>query len=179
MFICGSRSLGHQDKNGSHKSSSKRSKSVSNTKKKKNPYAEGGLDKFLALLADLDEKKQRIYDEIGSEDISFIRFVYSNDSDQPRPIIVRTNNSKKKLLNVKAEKNVEEKTERDVKVKAQEELLQVRRNGVNYYLILVMLVFILVFIAIYGRCFAIVCTSIAWYLVPQFIVRSSSKRKVS
>ncbi|KAL8487682.1 hypothetical protein ACS0TY_023679 [Phlomoides rotata] len=173
MFICGSRSFGHQDKNGS-RMSSKRSKSFSNSNTKKNPYADGGVDKFLALVADLEEKKQRIYDEMGPEDISFIRFVYSDDSEQVKPIVVRARKNKKKLLvpPPAAEKSINVEEE-------EEKLLQVRRDGSfrlktlgypAYYVVGVVLVLILLFLAIYGRSLTILCTSIAWYLLPQFVV---------
>lgn len=167
MFFCGSKSLGLEDKNGSQKRS-RRSKSI---KIKKNPYADGGVDKFLALVADLEEKKQRIYDEMGTEEISLIRFVY-DDFEQVKPIVVKANNKK---LHIKGERSVEEK--REIYVKPQEVLHVRKRHPANYYFIYVILVLILVFLAIYGRSLAILCTSIAWYLVPQFISRSS-KRKV-
>lgn len=74
--------------------------SKSHNNKDKNPYANRGLDKFSALLADLEEKRQKIYAETGSQDASLVRFVYKNSNDLV-PIVVKlkdnnnTNKNKK------------------------------------------------------------------------------------
>lgn len=74
--------------------------SKSHNNKDKNPYANRGLDKFSALLADLEEKRQKIYAETGSQDTSLVRFVYKNSNDLV-PIVVKlkdnnnTNKNKK------------------------------------------------------------------------------------
>lgn len=224
MYICGSRSFG-EDKNGSYISPcltskrSKRSKSFSKfTGKDKNPYADRGLDKFFALLADLDEKKQKIYRQMGSEDISFVQFVYSNDSEHVKPIVVKVKNKNNKnsikhLPNSTittnsvaaaadaSDKNLDEIPEKREIVTPQqqkEELVKrdQRWNGSfrlvklmhPYYCFPLILVLILLFLAIYGRSFAIFCTSISYYLVPSIVGGSTSsssssrrkpKRKVS
>lgn len=56
--------------------------------KDKNPYSKIGLDKFSALLSDLDEKRQKIYAETGDQDKTFVRFVYNNSNDVV-PIVVK------------------------------------------------------------------------------------------
>ncbi|KAG6411796.1 hypothetical protein SASPL_129880 [Salvia splendens] len=37
----------------------------------------------------LDDKNQKIYKQKGSEDISFVRFVYDNDSDNAKQIVIK------------------------------------------------------------------------------------------
>ncbi|KAK7291055.1 hypothetical protein RIF29_05918 [Crotalaria pallida] len=63
-------------------------------KKHDNPYSSRGLDKFSELLADLDEKRQKIYSQMNPHDISFVRFVYSNTDDFV-PIVVKVKNKDK------------------------------------------------------------------------------------
>ncbi|TKY44463.1 hypothetical protein E2542_SST31605 [Spatholobus suberectus] len=60
---------------------------------KNNPYSTRGLDKFSELLADLDEKRQKIYSQTNPHDISFVRFVYSN-TDDIVPVVVKVKNNK-------------------------------------------------------------------------------------
>ncbi|GLT71184.1 hypothetical protein SLA2020_432180 [Shorea laevis] len=74
---------------------SSRRRSSHNNKQSKNPYSTRGLDKFSALLADLDEKRQKIYLQAGSQDISLVRFVHSNSNDW-KPIIVKSKDKKEK-----------------------------------------------------------------------------------
>ncbi|XP_062101615.1 uncharacterized protein LOC133807364 [Humulus lupulus] len=77
------------------KKSRKTAFSRNHNNKDKNPYATRGLDKFSALLADLEEKRQKIYEQsAASEDISFVRFVYKNSNDLV-PIIVKLKDSEK------------------------------------------------------------------------------------
>lgn len=63
-------------------------------KDSKNPYSNRGLDKFEALLADLDGKRQQIFTQKGSHDISLVRFVYSNSNDV-KPIVVKIKDQRK------------------------------------------------------------------------------------
>ncbi|KAL2318446.1 hypothetical protein Fmac_032322 [Flemingia macrophylla] len=58
-----------------------------------NPYSSRGLDKFSALLADLDVKRQKIYSQMNPHEISFVRFVY-NHSDDIVPVVVKVRNNK-------------------------------------------------------------------------------------
>lgn len=199
MFICGSGSLSNQDDAeleayGSPCPTPKRSRRSTSFCKilgrdsgSKNPYADRGLDKFYALLADLDSKKQKIYTQKGSEDISFVRFVYANDSDSVKPIVVKV----KERNPIKSAKILTEqpsfKSDRDggataaeVEPPRSEKTMKKRRSlrckGSNFKLedlkhphfyFPVVVVLILLFLAIYGRSFAILCTSIGWYLAPS------------
>ncbi|XP_009611959.1 uncharacterized protein LOC107789332 [Nicotiana tabacum] len=145
-------------------------KFLSRTRKKRNPYANRGLDKFSALLADLEEKKQKIYTQMGldSDDISLVRFVFSNSNECKTIVIVKkrqTTNDTQKTLN-----NSKEIANEDQEPKAES-----KRTLPQYNYLLMTMILILILLAIYGRSFAILCTSIGWYLVPSFRGISSSK----
>ncbi|KAL6560187.1 hypothetical protein OROHE_006194 [Orobanche hederae] len=221
MFICGSGSFNHQDEdetesNGSPCPTPKRSKRNTSFCKiigkdnnsNKNPYANRGLDKFYSLLADLDDKKQKIYRRMGAEEISFVRFVYTNDSNHVKPIVVKVKEKKQEknstdLINKSIKNsasninptNVEVTDETSVTPLAEEELnkksrrkkrclrckgsLKLDNLKQSYFYFPVILVLILSFLAIYGRTFAILCTSIGWYMVPTVIGGSSSSSSSS
>ncbi|KAK6160599.1 hypothetical protein DH2020_003980 [Rehmannia glutinosa] len=230
MFICGSGSFNHQDhedeieSNGSPCPTPKRSKRSTSFCKilgkdnsNKNPFADRGLDKFYALLADLEEKKQKIYTQMGAEEISFVRFVYSPDSDHAKPIVVKVKEKKQvdkistNLIKQSFKKTTSNINQSDVvadKISVttvasqitedrvpKEELIEktrkkrrcLRCNGSfkldnlrrPYYYFPVIVVLILVFLAMYGRSFAILCTSIGWYMVPTVVGGSSSSSSSS
>lgn len=194
MFICGSGGFSNQDEGelevyGSPCSTPKRSRRSTSFCKllnrdggAKNPYADRGLDKFYALLADLDDKKQKIYTQKGAEEISFVRFVYANDSDSVKPIVVKVKEKEKSPppppLMTKSVANLAEqssfksdaapaekavKKKRSLRCKGSFKLEDLKRP---HFLFPVMVVLILLLLAIYGRSFAILCTSIGWYLAP-------------
>lgn len=162
----------------------------------KNPYADRGLDKFSALLAELEGKKQKIYTQKGSEDISFVRFVYSG-SDDWKPIVVKkqentshVNNGKDKQQAAAQDKhtvetstggngqpNSQEPKSKSIKWEGGFKFMK-SLNHPFYYLPLVMLL-ILLLLAVYGRSFAILCTSLGWYLVPVIKERSSGSSSTS
>ncbi|KAL9266524.1 hypothetical protein AKJ16_DCAP25761 [Drosera capensis] len=62
-------------------------------KKGKNPYADLGLEKFSALLEEIEEKKRQIMSQINREEAPVIRFSYSEDNDL-KPIVVSTKGKK-------------------------------------------------------------------------------------
>ncbi|XP_022768652.1 uncharacterized protein LOC111312550 [Durio zibethinus] len=99
-FICGA--FNHQEEddhelwsipNSSPRKSRRNSFSKSHYKDNKNPYSNRGLDKFSALLAELEEKRQKIYSQTDSQDISFVRFMYKNSTDCV-PIVVKLKDKK-------------------------------------------------------------------------------------
>ncbi|KAL3655238.1 hypothetical protein CASFOL_001024 [Castilleja foliolosa] len=154
----------------------------------KNPYAERGLDKFYTLLADLDNKKQKIYTQKGAEDISFVRFVYTNDSKHVKPIVVKVKEKKKKNNNMGLIKKLFKKNSSNLnqanmevsnynigtmsneEVHKEELSKKTRKKSFKlrqpYFYFLVIVVLVLMFLAMYGRFFAILCTSFGWYMVP-------------
>ncbi|KAL3617877.1 hypothetical protein CASFOL_038198 [Castilleja foliolosa] len=232
MFICGSGSFSHhqdhEDEIGSPCRTPKRSKRNSgfckiigkDSSNNKNPYANRGLDKFYALLADLDNKKQKIYTSKGAEDISFVRFVYTNDSDHVKPIVVKVKEKKEEkklekkitgLIKKSFKKNssnlkqagvvlddVSDKTtattvanqstdieklnekrpkkKRCLRCKESFKLENLRQP---YFYFPVIVMFVLMFLVMYGRSFAVLCTSIGWYMVPTITGRSSQSSSSS
>lgn len=167
----------------------------SRNKKDKNPYATRGLDKFSALLSELEEKRQQIYSQAGSQDISFVRFVYSSSNDFV-PVIVKMKdpqtqrnsidhnkendhkistiredkvqvvNEETRMELDQAEKKIKEKNKKKV-------YLKWRRPSVYMPLFVIL---ILVFLAVFGRSVAILCTSVGWYLVPTLSSNTSVKQ---
>ncbi|XP_073036017.1 uncharacterized protein [Primulina eburnea] len=209
MFICGSASFSHQDEDDrvissypAPKRTTKKSLSFCRIGKNyttKNPYANRGLDKFYALLSELDEKRQMIYARMGSEAISFVQFVYSNDSDKIKPVVVRvkerkeeanpTNLAKKPVITtvnnpvgirrshsaIGSEKVHQEKinqvpdekqTQKKKSCLTCSESFKVENLRQPFCSFPMMVVLILIFLAIFGRSFAILCASIGWYLIP-------------
>lgn len=175
----------------------------------KNPYANRGLDKFYALLAELEDKKQKIYTQKGSGDISLVRFVYSTSNDW-KPVIVKVKDRKKQQKKASGrddtalvagpnnsgalDKYPIESTVmsarpggKEVGGKKGDVTQKIPRNEIRsdtytwrgilrlnvgdircpcVYLPL-MIILILLFLAIYGKAFAVVCTSVGWYMVPM------------
>lgn len=177
MIICGRKSSSdeEEDKNGSYTTArstpkrSKNSKLNGKESKKGNPYAEGGLDKFYKLLADVEEKKQKIYSQIGAEKISLIRFVYSDSFKHVRPIVVRVKNSNSNALTTSSSVEtllLDERVDDDWNIE-ENRTLEKKKKCLNRscYSFCVMVVLVLLFLAIYGRFFAIICATIMWYLV--------------
>lgn len=161
------------------------------SKDNKNPYADRGLDKFTALLADLDVKRQKIYTQKGSENISFVRFAYSNSNDC-KPIVVKVRNKQmsRTTTNVDQESVDKNPIDSPINKKDRVESDQEGRKKIgstcdikvedwrwpSYYL-LVIVIFILLALAFFGRSFAILCTSIGWYLVPT--VKGGNVKRVN
>ncbi|KAL1814021.1 hypothetical protein ACET3Z_024086 [Daucus carota] len=162
----------------------------SKSKDSKNPYADRGLDKFSALLAELDSKRQKIYTQKGSEDISLLGFAYSNSSDY-KPIVVRVRDKKPIKTLIKApvkladrsdsqvSKNVEKSDYDSKQTRAEPNRVnqkkaspeKFRHVSVEYltrpsYYVPVIIILILLFLAIFGKSFAILCVSIGWYIIP-------------
>ncbi|KAJ1385635.1 hypothetical protein SESBI_41512 [Sesbania bispinosa] len=91
-FVCGTFHPEHDEPClASPGSSPKKSKRKDN--RNNNPYSSRGLDKFSELLADLNEKRQKIYSQMNPHDISIVRFVHSNTDDFV-PIVVKVKNNK-------------------------------------------------------------------------------------
>lgn len=212
MFICGTGSFSNQDEDEAYVSpcsTPKRSRRSSSFCKimgrdgaAKNPYADRGLDKFYALLADLDDKKQKIYTQKGSEDIRFVRFVYTNDSDSTvKPIVVKVkekttppiSKAAKNLIEQRSFKTAaaqpdhdatppappppEEETKKTMKKRRSlrcKESFKIEDFKHPHFYFPVMVVLILLFLALFGRSFAILCTSILWYLAPTIAGESSA-----
>ena len=214
-FICGTGTFNKEEEVDNSPCSSPR-KSSRRKYNNKNPYSTRGLDKFSALLSDLDEKRQKIYSQVGSESISLVRFVYSNSNDCV-PIVVKLRDKKedktKNFRYVKDNNHVSathtnseavDKVPVENNTASLEEVKQPRLEISNektkikkrfswnmkldnwrrpsYYLP-VIIILILFFMALFGRSFAILCTSIGWYVVPTLkdssnTTSSTTKKKI-
>lgn len=165
----------------------------------RNPYADRGLDKFSALLAELDSKRQKIYTQKGSEDISLLGFVYSNSSDY-KPIVIRLRDKKQAMDRrkmIKTENNNNSQVSDHKGGDGGKKLSRMESNRIknekvgflwgdilkleklrrpSYYVPVIMML-ILVFLAVFGRSFAILCTSLGWYIIPTIKTRRSLKLK--
>ncbi|WVZ14419.1 hypothetical protein V8G54_011985 [Vigna mungo] len=87
-FVCGS--FQHQEEDVAPCSSPKRSKRKKESRNNK-LYFDRGLDKFSALLVDLDEKRQKVYSKTSPQEISLVWFTYSSNDDFV-PIVVKLKN---------------------------------------------------------------------------------------
>ncbi|CAI9116011.1 OLC1v1017047C1 [Oldenlandia corymbosa var. corymbosa] len=180
----------------SFSSSTKRKDESKKTKqKKKNPYANQGLDKFAALLAELEAKKQKIYMQKGSGDISLVYFTYTN-SDELQPFIVKVkkpqpqqqqpqkqqpnpNNKEKEMKPIAQVAAINKKDEEEAQRQKKEVTTQIRkitkksfklRNGDLRHIFgffPMTIILILLLLCLSGRSFAIICVTVAWYLVPM------------
>ncbi|EPS72972.1 hypothetical protein M569_01785, partial [Genlisea aurea] len=143
----------------------------------KSPYADRGLDKFNALLADHDARKRKIYTQKGSEEISFVRFVYgsSSASASARPIVVVKFKKDRRKNNNDAASASEDKYSNPHQIKAGEikaadgerrnrRGLLLKRPHLLYLPMMILL--ILLFLAFSGRSLAISFASVGWYVLP-------------
>ncbi|KAI4337058.1 hypothetical protein L6164_015515 [Bauhinia variegata] len=200
-FVCGSfDDEGEDDRLCS--SPGRKSQKKSKGSKNNNPYSTRGLDKFSALLADLDERRQKIYSQMNPHDVSVVRFVYSN-SDDVVPIVIKV---KKKDEKHKKEENKDrhEKANTEVivveksaigqssaaveerkqvkldaeKKKKRSSLKMVRWDTLIHPSFYLPLVFILILslLTVFGRSAATLCICIVWYVVPTLKDRSKSTR---
>ncbi|KAJ4839015.1 hypothetical protein Tsubulata_031131 [Turnera subulata] len=189
-------------------------KSRKNNKDSKNPYSSRGLDKFSALLAELDEKRQKVYSKMHSHgDVSLVRFVYTNSNDIV-PIVVKLKDhqhlhqQKQKITGstdhhhhhtsttqnlqvidklpveasaaaAVADKDAKEATKEKEKKKGStwSKLMNLPswRQPSRYMPVAIIL--ILLFLAVFGRSAAILCTSIAWYTVPSLSLKPKKNKQ--
>ncbi|KAK9066787.1 hypothetical protein SSX86_014110 [Deinandra increscens subsp. villosa] len=144
-----------------------------------NPYSDRGLDKFEALLADLDQRRQKIFTQKGSEDVSMVKFIYRGPNEV-QPIVVKLRDQRKQLDNMSVLNTREPDHQKDTKPVVDKPAEKIwidqcckehkRRFAdwwnPSYYLPL-FVIMILVFLMFFGRSVAILCISTCWYLVPN------------
>ncbi|OVA09386.1 hypothetical protein BVC80_8915g38 [Macleaya cordata] len=205
-FICGSGNFLQEEEDNpawisSSSSSSPRRKSrirsnsfnTNNNKNNKNPYSNRGRDKFETVLAELDERRQKIYEKyMGSQDqIEMVRFVYSNSKGWvPIVIKLRDQKQKDKAAEDHKEKQNSDNSEAEFMNKSspitevsEEEPKPVDSDGMKQKKNRVLVVK-----KNFVRSFAIICTSIFWYLMPlmkqgnkeqiNLMMRRSMKKKI-
>ncbi|CAL5204797.1 unnamed protein product [Lathyrus oleraceus] len=165
----------------------------SKSKRKDNPYASRGLDKFSTLLSELDQRRKKVYSQMNPRDISFVRFTYSNDNDFV-PIVVKLKNSNQKKHKSEEQVKVRHSTSfsEPMDQKHVEETKQLHRMESSHHRVTiadkdemlkrpsfyvpVVMMLILLLLTVFGRSFATVCTCVVWYIVP--ILKDSSKEKL-
>lgn len=195
-FVCGN--FHHQEEDGVVPCSSpKKSKRKDN--RNSNPYSNRGLDKFSSLLADLDERRQKVYSQMSPQEISFVRFAYSSNDDFV-PIVVKVKNKdqkKHKSEELKHLTSFSEQLEKSseeaiVEKKEQQSKLEAHNNkNVSFswnmlkrpsFYVPVAVVFILLFLIVFGKSVATLCTCVVWYVVPilsEYQYDDSSKTRKS
>ncbi|KAE9599984.1 hypothetical protein Lalb_Chr14g0368171 [Lupinus albus] len=185
-FVCGT--FHHEDDDNSLLVSPSFSPKKSK-RKNENPYSTRGLDKFSELLADLDKKRQKIYSEMNPNDISFVRFVYSNTNDFV-PIVVKVKNKdhykqhkSEELRVVKArhltpsesmDKYTTESNAAIVEERKQQPKLELEAKKSMkkwdmwkpYFYVPIVIISILMLLTMFGRSFATLCTCVLWYIIP-------------
>lgn len=198
LFVCGSGTFHREEEaetwSNSPCSSPKKHRRKSHNKDSKNPYSTRGLDKFSEVLADLEEKRNKIYSQVGSQDISLVRFMHSNSNDWV-PIVVKSKNNNiqdktqikdivKDQHDTTAKSSVDSKEPKQQILESNEKpkkkrffwnIKLDRWRRPSYYLP-VIVIFILLLLAVFGRSFAVLCTSIGWYLVPALKMSPNTKR---
>ncbi|CAN8244894.1 unnamed protein product, partial [Cochlearia groenlandica] len=166
-------------------------------KESKNPYSKRGLEKFSELLSDLDEKRQNIYSKkLDSNGPPLVRFVFTS-SGECVPVVIKSSYLRKpnktkdvvvaavaasppkvnaEVNETKTEQKTEEKTEERQSCVVNENLKKITRP--NRFLP-VTVILVLVFLVFFGRSVAILCTCVAWYLVPTIQEQSGNRGSLS
>ncbi|XP_041021272.1 uncharacterized protein LOC121262747 [Juglans microcarpa x Juglans regia] len=200
LLICGSggSTFHHEEDQGdpwNNSPCSSPTKARKNRRNNRNPYSSRGLDKFSALLNDLEEKRNKIYSQMDSRDISMVRFVYSNSNDCV-PIVVKSKTNKEGKTKTRDGKEDEEITlfeisDADSKQVKQPEISEPKEKRKkkrvlwdmkldkwrrpSYYLPAI-IILILLLLTMFGRTFAILCTCLGWYIVPTLKESSNTER---
>ncbi|KAL8217724.1 hypothetical protein R6Q57_021097 [Mikania cordata] len=177
-FICGSFGSQEKEKHGTFwpfSSTSTRRHRVFGSRINKNatnPYADRGLDKFEALVADLDRKRHKILTEIRSEDATLVKFIYIS-SNELKPIVIRLHDRKQHHDTSSLRNNAGIETKEENTKQVFGDHIEKIRSDIKIgewlkpcYCFPLFVILILVMLMFSGRSFVILCTSIGWYLVP-------------
>ncbi|XP_050892751.1 uncharacterized protein LOC127098257 [Lathyrus oleraceus] len=182
-FVCGTFNPIDDDELFANPDSSPRRYKRKNSKN--NPYSTRGLDKFSALLSDLNDKRQKIYSQMNPHDISYIRFVHSNKDDFV-PIIVKVKNKSQEIKVVKARNLTNSSTDQSSSVVTMEKRNQPKKRiSMNVkkiemdkpmlYLAFVVIM-ILLMLTVFGRTVTTIFTCVLWYANPTMKDGSLSSR---
>ncbi|KAG4157851.1 hypothetical protein ERO13_D02G088600v2 [Gossypium hirsutum] len=201
-FICATFNP-HQDDDGPRKPRNNKARKTDD----KNPYSDRGLDKFSALLSELEQKKQKIYSQTGSQDVKLVRFKYKNSTDFV-PIVVKLKDNKKEE---EKKKGIDNTTTKEMNLDAQvidkhpihegKEVMNKVPPGLQpvtdqkkkkqsfswniefhkwrrpCYYLPTFLVLILLLLVLFERSVSILITCIGWYMVPIIQGKSYNKKK--
>ncbi|GMI84587.1 hypothetical protein like AT1G59590 [Hibiscus trionum] len=183
-FLCGA--LHHQEEDETRPTSPVCSPRKSKRKKDtKNPYSTRGLDQFSALLAELEEKRQKIYSQTGSQ--SLVRFVYKNSNDCVPVVINLKDKTEEKTKEryvpetiidklqtpSESDKNTDTKVE---KKRLSWKIVEFQNLRKPCYYIPAIIVLILLLLMFFGRSVVILCTCVGWYMVPTISGEGSNLR---
>ncbi|CAG7900004.1 unnamed protein product [Brassica rapa] len=157
------------------------------SKESKNPYSNRGLDKFSALLSELDEKRQNIYAKrVDSHGPPLVRFVFKS-SGECVPVMIKTKKGPKKKddaqddLVVKTESNTKDEKELKPEAREHKQRCALKENLKKFsrpnHFLPVTAILVLIFLVFFGRSVSIMCTCIVWYLIP--IIKEHSRKKGS
>lgn len=175
-----------------------------NSHHSKNPYSTRGLDTFEALLADLEEKRKKIYTSTDPGNISFVRFIYTSSNDCV-PIVVKLKDKNNQPRSPPREEETSEDKHlincdhpgdphQSASVKRADGVPKAKshkKKGLSWrwpsldrwrqpsYYMPAAIILILVFLAVFGRFIAILCTSIGWYIVPALKGEGSIDEKAT
>ncbi|XP_052149604.1 uncharacterized protein LOC127768115 [Oryza glaberrima] len=152
-----------------------------------NPYAERGLDKFSTVLSELEARRDKILRRVGSGGgLVMVRFVQSNGALEP--IIVKLPDEQRRPKDDAAAKKPRPSSPSTAAAQQQGAAAaratrapppapaasrassfswgRMRRPACYWPAVMVLM---LVCLAVFGRVFAICCTSIWWYLAPTLL----------
>ncbi|CAK8569452.1 unnamed protein product [Lathyrus sativus] len=182
-FVCGTFNPIDDDELCANPDSSPRRYKRKNSKN--NPYSTRGLDKFSALLSDLNDKRQKIYSQMNPHDISYIRFVHSNKDDFV-PIIVKVKNKSQEIKVLKARNLKNSSTDQPSSVVSMEKRNQPKKrismnvkkiemDEAMLYLAFVVIM-ILLMLTVFGRTVSTIFSCVLWYANPTMKDGSLSSR---
>ncbi|XP_057430330.1 uncharacterized protein LOC130723339 [Lotus japonicus] len=194
-LVCGN--FHNEEEDGPAPPCSSPVKSKRKENRDKNPFSSRGLDKFSELLEDLDQKRQKVYSRMNPHDISFVRFAYTSSNDFV-PIVVKVKNRDHKKqgneefkvrhltsfsesMEKTAAAAVEERKQQHPKLESEKK--ETKKSGFSFSLrkpsfyVPAMMILILVFLALFGRSVATLCTCVVWYVVPMLKDSSLKPRK--
>lgn len=192
-MLCGTgsfKSVGGGEIWSSSPPSSPRKKST----KSLNPYSARGLDKFASLIADLEARRAKVMAKVGAQGATLVRFTYSNSNDWV-PIIIRLPDENAKpqhdpkarpASERQAKSEIAEETPPPpVQTQEKEEVAAVpKEKNVSAQALswprvkeatlrslrprwpVMVAVLMLACLVVFGRVFAICCTTLGWYMVP-------------
>ncbi|XP_071733309.1 uncharacterized protein [Rutidosis leptorrhynchoides] len=151
----------------SHKFCSRRKKANN-----KNPYSSRGLDKFEALLADIDDKKRKIFTQKDPKRKDKDHHPKQNnlkDTNDHTSIPTLQDSTLDHMTEDKETQHAEPSIDTKI-IRVDQWKLNLKRKfeelWMPSYNLPLFVILVLIFLTLFGRSLAIICTSIAWYLIP-------------
>uniref|UniRef100_A0A7N0UV90 ZCF37 n=1 Tax=Kalanchoe fedtschenkoi TaxID=63787 RepID=A0A7N0UV90_KALFE len=186
--------------------SNKDGRGAEDGKKSKNPYATRGLDKFSSLVADLEEKRQKIYAQTGDDSYDMCVWFNFSGSDDCKPVILKLKDKKhmttasdkledrESLAKVGSDEIVVEpsaaawtdSTESDDRARKKSTSLMSSYHAYDvdrlrhrpFLRLLTAVILILILLSVFGRSVTVVWMTVGWYLLPTTNVTRSGVRRV-